>query len=91
MFKFFKRKKKDKVKRKFGCKRSPRDENDLYLDPITNEVYKKVYVNWTSDSKTTQFLSWDVHENDEVTKFYIESKIEPYETDFFFDWVVVRK
>lgn len=53
--------------------------------------YKKVYVNWTSDSKTTQFLSWDTHENDDTTKLYIESKMELYENEFFFDWVVVRK
>lgn len=43
MFKIFKRKKKDEVKRKFGCRRSPHDENDLFWDKYG--VYKKVYVN----------------------------------------------
>lgn len=44
MFKILKKKKKDQVKRKFGCRRSPRDENDLYLDTRTWRVYKKAYI-----------------------------------------------
>lgn len=53
--------------------------------------YKKVYANWTCDSKTTRYLSWETNENEDLTKVYIESKIALYENDFFFDWVVVRK
>lgn len=44
MFKFLRRKKKDEVKRKFGCRRSPFDPDDLYLDTRTWRVYKKAYI-----------------------------------------------
>jgi len=67
------------------------ETNRVILRKFQVDDYKKVYVNWTSDSKTTQFLNWGTHENDDNTKFYIESKIELYEKEFFFDWVVVRK
>ncbi|WP_183128178.1 hypothetical protein [Clostridium autoethanogenum] len=43
MFKFLKRKKKDESKRKFGCKRSPFNPDNLYWD--TYGVYKKAYIN----------------------------------------------
>lgn len=52
------------------------ETNRVILRRFQVDDYKKVYVNWTSDSKTTQFLNWDTHENDNTTKFYIESKIE---------------
>lgn len=67
------------------------ETNRLVLRRFKVDDYKKVYINWTSDSKTTQFLNWDTHENDDTTKFYIESKMKLYEKEFFFDWVVVRK
>lgn len=67
------------------------ETNRVILRRFQIDDYKKVYENWTSDFKTTQFLNWDTHENNDTTKFYIESKMELYEKEFFFDWVVVRK
>lgn len=63
----------------------------LILRRFKDDDYKKVYTNWTSDSKTTRFLNWDTNENEDLTKVYIESKKELYENEFFFDWIVVRK
>ena len=63
----------------------------LVLRRFKPDDYKKIYTNWTSDPKTTRFLSWDIHENEDVTKAYVESKMRMYEKEFFFDWVVVRK
>lgn len=51
MFEFLKKKKKDQVKRRFGCRRSPRDDNDLYLD-LDGRVYKKIYVDINNYEKT---------------------------------------
>lgn len=41
MLSLFEKKKKNEI-RKFGCKRSPFDPNDLYWDE--HGVYKKVYI-----------------------------------------------
>ncbi|HBD65380.1 MAG TPA: N-acetyltransferase [Clostridiales bacterium] len=32
-----------------------------------------------------------MHENADITKAYVESKMESYKKEFFFDWVVVLK
>lgn len=63
----------------------------LILRRFKIEDYKKVYENWTSDKKTTRYLSWNTHDNEEVTKEYIQSKLSSYDKDFFFDWIVIRK
>ncbi len=44
----------------------------LILRRFKIDDYKKVYANWTSDPKTTRFLSWDIHENADITKTYAE-------------------
>lgn len=32
---------------------------------------------------TTRYLSWDTHENEEITKKYIQSKLSMYNKEFF--------
>ncbi|MFL0252583.1 GNAT family N-acetyltransferase [Clostridium neuense] len=63
----------------------------LILRRFGIEDSAKVYKNWTSDSLTTRYLSWDTHENEAVTREYIKSKLSLYDNEFFFDWIVIRK
>jgi ribosomal-protein-alanine N-acetyltransferase len=67
------------------------ETNRLILRRFQLDDYTKVYKNWTSDNMTTRYLSWDTHENEEITKQYIQSKLSLYDKEFFFDWIVIRK
>ena len=63
----------------------------LILRRFQLDDYKKVYKNWASDKLTTRYLTWTVHENEEMTRSYIESKLDSYKEEFFFDWIVIKK
>jgi ribosomal-protein-alanine N-acetyltransferase len=67
------------------------ETNRLILRRFEIDDYTMVYKNWTSDSMTTRYLSWDTHENEEITKKYVQSKLSLYDKEFFFDWIVIRK
>lgn len=63
----------------------------LILRRFKEDDYKEVHKNWTTDSETCKYLSWDVHNNEEETREFINSSIARYEKEFWFDWVVVTK
>lgn len=50
-----------------------------------------IYYNWTSDPLVTRYLTWDIHENLEVSKQYAMYKEDKYKNEYCFDWIVVLK
>lgn len=63
----------------------------LILRPFKEEDYKECYLNYTSDPMVSLYLTWDAHQNEEVTQNYLKSKIPLYEKEDFFDWCVTKK
>ncbi len=49
-----------------------------------------MFRNWATDSKTTLYLTWDVHSDVEETKGLIKSWIESYK-DGAYNWIVEEK
>ena len=62
----------------------------LILRPFTLEDADAMYNNWASDPLTPRYITWDVHENVEVTKKIIELWISEYENGSY-NWLVELK
>lgn len=52
---------------------------------------ENMYKNWGTDKEVTKFLSWEPHENVELTKSLLESWIDGYKNDFVYNWVIEYK
>lgn len=63
----------------------------LILRRIKLEDASQIYKNWTSDPLVSKQLEWNVHQSIDDTLDYVNSKLEAYNNDFFYDWVVVLK
>lgn len=63
----------------------------LILRRIKLEDASQIYKNWTSDPLVSKQLEWNVHQSIGDTLDYVNSKLEAYNNDFFYDWVVVLK
>lgn len=49
------------------------------------------YRNWTSDTKVTKFLTWPVHDSAAVTQTVLQSWVEGYAKEDFYQWAIVPK
>lgn len=63
----------------------------LILRRMKEEDALFIYENWASDPLVTKYLTWEPHQSLEVTKKYVEYKLERYQKEFCFDFVVVLK
>lgn len=63
----------------------------LILRPFTNFDYEQVFKNYASDKEVTKFLSWEAHENVDITKAYIESIVASYSDLSVYNWAIVLK
>lgn len=63
----------------------------LILRKFTEGDIESSYRNWTSDDKTTKYLTWPTHENAGVTKQILESWIEEYDNPAFYQWAIELK
>ncbi|MGL4763118.1 MAG: GNAT family N-acetyltransferase [Sarcina sp.] len=50
-----------------------------------------MFKNWVNDSEVTKFLTWQPHRNIEVTKFILNSWLEEYKKDNFYQWAITLK
>ena len=50
-----------------------------------------IFKNWASDEETTKFLDWNAHPSEKASLKYAEFKVNRYQNDFNFDWVIVLK
>ena len=71
------------------------DNKTLYTERLILRKFKiedaqQVYDNWTSDSQTAKFLSWNVHKDVEETKSVIQKWIDDYNNNVY-NWVVELK
>ena len=63
----------------------------LIMRRISIKDAEFIYKNWASDPLVTRYLTWDSHENIEITKKYAIFKEERYINEYCFDWIVVLK
>ena len=63
----------------------------LILRKIEIDDVLQVYDNWCSDKLVSKYVTWDSHETVEQTKEYIKYKVDLYEHNYRFDWVVCLK
>ena len=50
-----------------------------------------MFKNWASDEEVTRFLTWQKHENIGVTEWVINSWIENYTDEKYYQWAIVLK
>ena len=50
-----------------------------------------MYGNWASDPEVTRFLTWPAHDSVETTRRILESWIEGYAKDNYYQWMIVLK
>lgn len=63
----------------------------LILRKIRIEDAEKSYENWTSDTGTTRYITWDKHENIEETRSIFNKWIEGYIRDDYYCWIIISK
>lgn len=63
----------------------------LILRKYTQEDVDDFYNNVGSDEMVTKYVTWDKHENKEVTQKIIDKWISEYENDNTYHWAVVLK
>lgn len=63
----------------------------LILRKFKIDDAKNMYKNWATDFKTTLYLTWDVHENLELTKQIVKSWVDAYSNLDNYNWVVELK
>lgn len=63
----------------------------LILRQFNTGDIEAAYRNWTSDGKVTEFLRWPTHADVSVTEMILNSWIEGYKDDNFYQWAIVLK
>lgn len=63
----------------------------LILRPFRKEDAEMVFNNWANDERVTKFLTWQPHQNIDVTKMVINNWIDNYQAKDFYQWVIVLK
>jgi len=47
-----------------------------------------MYTNWATDEKTVKFLSWDIHESENLTRALLSQWIENYKSSEYYNWAI---
>lgn len=49
------------------------------------------YKNWASNSNVTKYLTWDIHENEQVTKELLKEWVPQYKNNNYYQWAIELK
>lgn len=63
----------------------------LILRQFTDNDANNMFRNWASDSLVTKFLTWQEHDNINITRSYIASLIKQYENPATYNWAIELK
>lgn len=50
-----------------------------------------MFRNWASDPDVTKYLTWPAHSSVDITKMVVDSWVQSYEKDDFYQWMIVLK
>ncbi len=63
----------------------------IILRQFTVNDIEAAFHNWTSDEKVTEFLRWPTHVDISVTEKIVNSWINGYQKNDFYQWAIVEK
>ena len=63
----------------------------LILRRARMEDAEPMFYNWANDKEVTKYLTWPPHSNIEVTQKVLESWVESYEKEDYYQWMIVLK
>ena len=63
----------------------------LLLRKVRKEDYLDIYNSWASDKDVFKYLTWDAHDNPEITKRAVNYWLNEYKKDNTYRWLVVLK
>jgi len=63
----------------------------LFLRRAVHEDAEPMFRNWASDPEVTKFLTWQPHQNIEVTQKVLAGWLAEYEQDDYYHWMIVIK
>lgn len=63
----------------------------LVLRRAAKEDGESMFRNWASDAEVTKFLTWPTHDSIGVSQWVIDSWVQEYEKDNFYQWMIVPK
>lgn len=63
----------------------------LILRQFVIDDYELFYKNWASDIRVTKYMTWDVHQNIELTKMIVTDWVNNYINNNFYQWAIVLK
>ena len=69
----------------------PIETDRLLLRRFRLEDSEAAFQNWTSDPQVTAFLRWPTHETVDTTRSVIQSWVDGYAEDSFYQWAIVPK
>ena len=62
----------------------------LTLRRYTVDDAAAMYINWASDGEVTKYLTWPTHPDSGVTRVVLETWVEQYAEDGFYNWGIVH-
>ncbi len=63
----------------------------LVLRRFVREDAGAMYKNWASDHEVTKYLTWPTHSNVDITKLVIDSWVNSYSDEKYYQWAIVLK
>ena len=63
----------------------------LILRRAVREDTEPMFRNWASDPEVTKFLTWPAHSNITVSEMVIESWLQEYEKESYYQWMIELK
>ena len=63
----------------------------LLLRKFTMDDVQAVYNNWASDNEVTKYLMWPTHTNTAVTASVLQSWVDCYKNNDYYQWAIVPK
>ena len=63
----------------------------LILRRACREDAEPMYRNWASDPEVTKYLTWPAHSSTAVSEMVIESWLQEYEKDSYYQWMIELK
>ena len=63
----------------------------LILRRAKMEDAEAMFRNWANDTEVTRYLTWPPHERIEVTQSLLQSWVDRYQTDDYYQWMIVLR
>ena len=63
----------------------------LILRRAVREDAQPMFRNWASDPEVTKYLTWPAHGSVAISQMVIDSWLEEYEKDSYYQWMIVPK